>query len=232
MKCAIMQPAYLPWSGYFNLIASVEIFVFLDNVQFERQSWQTRNRILIDGKEHTLVVPVQRATLTTQIKDVQISNERGDWRRAHWLTLRSAYGKTPYGSQLLTLLEPLYVGEEETSISVWNQAIITRLAEALNLSARFLPASKLDCPGERSERLRALCQALGANTYLSPRGSAEYLEADGFALQDRVKLEFQSFNPRPYPQYRRMQFSSHLSLVDLIANTGLDYARVYVSNPI
>jgi hypothetical protein len=232
VKCAIMQPTYLPWSGYFNLIASVERFVFLDNVQFERQSWQSRNRILLDGKEHVLVVPVHRATLSTQIKDVQISQARGHWRRTHWMTLRSGYAKAPYGSQLLALLEPLYTGEEETSLSLWNQAIITRLAEALNLPARFLRASALDYPGERSERLLALCQELGAHTYLSPRGSADYLEADGFALQDRVKLEFQSFQPAPYPQYRSGQFASHLSIVDLIANTGLDYARAYVSEPV
>lgn len=231
MKCAIMQPTYIPWSGYFNLIASVESFVFLDNVQFERQSWQSRNRILLQGREHLLVVPVERAPLTTAICDIVTSENRGNWRRHHWMTLQAAYAKARHGRELLDLLESIYASQEPMHLARFNMAIIECLARALHLPTRFLRASGLGCTGERTERLIAICETLGADTYLSPRGSADYLETDGFATATTVGLEFQTFIPAPYKQYRAESFTSHLSIVDVIANTGLAYARAYVSEP-
>ena len=82
MKCAIMQPMYLPWAGYFNLIAAVDTFVFLDDVQLERQSWQTRNRILLGGKEVLLSVPTQRVPLDTPIELIALADATR-WRHRH-----------------------------------------------------------------------------------------------------------------------------------------------------
>ena len=229
LKCAIMQPTYIPWSGYFNLIASVEAFVFLDNVQFERQSWQSRNRILLQGREHLLVVPVERAPLSTAICDIVTSESRSSWRRHHWMTLKAAYGKARHGRELLDLLESIYASEEPIHLAHFNMAIIECLAQALRLPARFLRASGLDCDGQRTERLIEICEKLEADTYLSPRGSAEYLATDGFTTATAVNLEFQAFTPAPYKQYRAESFASHLSIVDVIANTGLAHARAYVS---
>jgi len=223
-----MQPTYLPWSGYFNLIASVDVFVFLDNVQFERQSWQSRNRILLQGREHLLVVPVERAPQTTPISDIVTSEKRGNWRQNHFKTLQTAYGKAPYGRELLEFLEPFYTQPAPVNLAGFNIAVIKRLARALDLQARFTTASSLDCPGERTQRLIAICEGLSASTYVSPRGSADYLSADGFSDVADVLLEFQSYTPVPYPQYRATGFISHLSIIDVIANTGLAHAKTYV----
>lgn len=231
MKCAIMQPTYLPWSGYFNLIASVDAFVFLDNVQFERQSWQSRNRILLQGREHLLVVPVERAPLATPICDILTSERRGNWRLDHFKTLQAAYGKAPHGRELLDLLEPFYVLPASVKLAEFNMAVIECIARALGLAARFKRASSMDCPGERTQRLISICEGLAASTYLSPLGSADYLEADGFAGATEVALEFQSYMPASYLQYRAEGFTSNLSIIDVIANTGLAHARAYVSEP-
>lgn len=229
MKCAIMQPTYIPWSGYFNLIASVESFVFLDNVQFERQSWQSRNRILLQGREHLLVVPVEKAPLATTINNVITSEQRGNWRRDHWMTLQAAYAKARHGRELLDLLEPFYDSHEPMHLARLNMALIQCLAQALSLSTRFLSASGLESSGERTERLIRICETVGADTYVSPRGSAEYLQTDGFATATSVNLEFQAFLPAPYKQYRAESFTSHLSIIDVIANIGLEHARAYIS---
>lgn len=231
MRCAIMQPTYLPWSGYFNLIASVNAFVFLDNVQFERQSWQSRNRILLQGREHLLVVPVERAPLATPICDIVTSETRGNWRQEHFKTLHAAYGKAAHGRELLDLLEPFYALPAPVKLAVFNMAMIECLARALGLAARFVAATSMDYKGDRTQRLISICKGLSASAYLSPSGSAEYLENDGFASATDVALELQSYIPAPYRQYRVEAFTPHLSIIDVIANTGLANARAYVSEP-
>lgn len=229
MKCAIMQPTYLPWSGYFNLIASVDRFVFLDNVQFERQSWQSRNRILLQGQEHLLVVPVEKAPLRTPISKIVISDSCGNWRSDQWKTLCSAYAKSSHGSELLELLEPFYmVDTGQTGLADWNRQIIECVARALVLETVFLWASDLICEGDRIQRLVAICESVGASRYLSPIGATGYLEDGGFSNATHVSLEVQSFVARSYPQYRSNAFISHLSIIDVIANLGLAGARAYI----
>lgn len=223
-----MQPTYLPWSGYFNLIGQVDKFVFLDDVQFERQSWQSRNRILLQGKEHLLVVPVNRDALGTPINQITI-NTRNDWRKTHWRTLQAAYGKAVYGVDVLALLEPFYTGTSELLLSQLNQSIIRKLSTGLGIETTFFCSSELNCEGERSARLIRICEALGCDEYLSPVGAMQYLQEDNFESNMTIKLSFQRFNPAPYKQHRSDQFISHLSMIDVIANNGLDYAKTYIA---
>jgi hypothetical protein len=229
MRCAIMQPTYLPWSGYFNLIASVDVFVFLDSVQFEKQSWQTRNRILLQSREHLIIVPVVHAPLSTPICDIITSDRRSNWRYDHLKVLQAAYGKAPHGPELIELLEPFYALPSPVRLAEFNIALIECLTGLLDLKTRFVRASNLDCYGERTQRLIAICEELSASTYVSPAGSADYLAEDDFARNTNIPLEFQSFVPAPYPQYRANVFTSHLSIIDVIANIGMADTRTYVS---
>lgn len=229
MKCAIMQPTYLPWSGYFNLVASVDHFIFLDDVQYERQSWQARNRILVNGREHLLTVPTRRGGLETLINEVSIS-EAKDWRRSHWLTLKAAYQKAPNGELILSLLKPHLCDSREHMLSPFTEGIVRDLAAALGLQARFWRASDLSCQGVRSGHVASLCKALSCGVYLSPVGARQYLEEDNFSARFNINLQFQDFQPKPYKQFRASEFVSHLSIVDLIANQGLSGARAYLDN--
>jgi len=228
MRCAIMQPTYLPWSGYFNLISQVDRFVFLDDVQFEKQSWQTRNRILLQGQECLISVPVRKTRRNTLIREVLINNGSG-WRRKHWLTLRTAYAGTPFGEEALALLEPVFNGEPPERLSEFNQAIILRIAQALSLSTTFVRASDLQCGEARSKHLIEILRKLECDEYLSPRGSAAYLEEDNFVTLSEISLLFQEFQPAPYKQFRSKDFISHLSIIDVIANIGIEATKTYIS---
>ena len=223
-----MQPTYLPWAGYFNLIKQVDKFVFLDDVQFERRSWQTRNRILLQGQEHTLTVPVIRHARSDLLKNISI-DEMSGWRKSHWLTLGSAYQKTNYGHLLLGMLEPFYVSGSETSLSRLNELIIKRIATALSLNTIFYRASDLGCEGKRSAHLAKICENINCSEYFSPEGSREYLLDDKFSETFGLKVDFQSFVPKPYIQYKGLEFVSHLSILDVIANHGIEYAKSYIS---
>jgi len=224
-----MQPTYLPWSGYFNLMVQADVFVLLDDVQFNRNSWQSRNRILSQGAEMLLTVPVLADHLDTRIQDVRLAP--GPWRRKHLTSIREAYSKAPYGATLLALLAPFYESPQVPgSLADWNQQIIAALAEALGITVPLVRASTLQCGGRRSVHVVNICTALDCDEYLSPVGSADYLQQDDFETNGRISLRFQSYFPAPYPQRKAPDFVSHLSIVDVIAHGGLEFARQYVRN--
>lgn len=223
-----MQPTYLPWSGYFNLMACVDVFVYLDDVQFERRSWQSRNRILVNGREHLLTVPVRKASQQTILSEIETAPD--EWMKSHWQTLRAAYANAGYGKEMLSLLEPAF-GDSPRFLAETNCRVIALLADALDIRTRTVRASDLGCPGHRSEHLISICRRLECAEYLSPQGSREYLEDDGFASRSGISLTFQSFDALPYPQVRATNFVSHLSVIDVIANMGLEYARQYIRRP-
>jgi hypothetical protein len=228
MKCAIMQPTYLPWAGYFNLISKVDKFVFLDDVQFEKGSWQKRNRIIVNGKEYLLSIPTKKTGLNTLIKDIKVNNEIG-WQRDHWMTLQCAYARAPFGEELLHLLHEFYNNYQVEYLADFNQSIILKIAAALGLKTFFLKASELNLGEKRSKHLVMILEHLGCCEYLSPIGSAEYLKDDAFENITKVKLNFQSFEVRPYRHYNCSQFIPRLSIVDVIANIGLEATKIYIS---
>jgi len=225
--CAIMQPTYLPWAGYFNLMQQVDQFVFLDDVQFEHQSWQTRNRILVHGSELQLVVPVQRCPLSTLISEVRIVGD-DRWRAKHWGSLTAAYGKAPHGKEVLNLLEPIYSGVIPERLADLNESIITTIARALDIATPFLRGSQLGCGGTRSSHLVAICRATDSDEYLSPPGSHAYLMEDNFEALGNIKLNFQHYVPKVYQQHRTTDFTPRLSIVDVIANLGINGCVQYV----
>ena len=219
MRCAIMQPTYLPWVGYFNLISQVDIFVFLDDVQFERRSWQSRNRILLDAQEHWLTVPVHSEQQTQRLDTIQIDFTH-KWQRKHVLRLKHAYQKASYFEEIAMVLEFL---QQANGISLANLNInlIQMIAQALNLDTKFIAASALNLPDTRSQHLLNICEALDCQEYLSPMGSQAYLTEDGIFQESSIQLSFQNYIPQPYPQVKSSIFKSHLSILDLIANIGI-----------
>lgn len=223
-----MQPTYLPWSGYFNLVARVDDFVFLDDVQFERRSWQSRNRILLDGREHLLTVPVRKSPREARIHEIAI-DDGGAWRSQHAKVLEAAYRQAPHGGTALQLVLPHLADTALRLLADLNIRIIESICALFPLPARMHRASRLGCPGDRSEHLARICEAVGTDDYLSPAGSREYLEQDRFAERYGKRLTVQQFAPAPYAQRRAPAFVSHLSILDVIAHLGpsatFDYIR-------
>lgn len=226
MTTAIMQPTYLPWAGYFNLMARVDTFVFLDDVQFAKPSWQMRNRLLLQGAVHFITVPTQ-GSRNQRIREVQLAGE--DFRGKHEKQLEHAYRKHPHGPALLDLVLPILRDRALTRLAELNVALIGAFADRLGISPRFVRSSELAPSGERSARLLHLLQLLNERDYLSPAGSAEYITEDAVLEQAGVRVEYQRFQPRPYSQKGAATFEPALSIVDVVANLGFDGARSYVS---
>ena len=221
-----MQPTYLPWPGYFNLMASVETFVFLDDVQFDRRSWQSRNRILLNGQAQWLSVPVRHAVREAQLKDIEIHDEQ-PWRDKHAASLKHAYARHAHFADVLEFVSLLEDRSLRRLVEL-NVRLIRFCATHLELTPRLLLASELAVAGKRSERLVNICRALDCREYLSPRGSAEYIAQDAAFAAAGISVQLQDFPAPIYPQAKAREFTSHLSLIDVVANVGWAGARELV----
>lgn len=215
---AIMQPTYLPYLGYFHLIAECDVFIFLDDVQFARRSWQQRNRILGQDGEVMLSVPVRKTDREAGIHSIAVSEDE-PWREKHLATLRHAYARRPHFAEGMAYAEA-HLGRPAGGLSDLNCAMIQDAARRLGLATRFLRASGLDgAPGRRSEHLLSLCRAAGAGAYLSPMGSQDYMAQDGVFAAAGFPVRFQGFVEAPYPQ-GRPEFTPYMAFLDAVMNLG------------
>lgn len=210
---AIMQPTYLPYLGYFHLIAASDVFVFLDDVQFARRSWQQRNRIFGASGEVMLTVPVQRAEREAPISDIRLCDS--PWREKHLASIRHTYGKRPFFAEGMAFLETRLGAE---TLADLNCGLIEAAARRMGLTTEFIRASTLGTDGHRSDHLLAICRAVGATDYLSPMGSHAYMEADGVFAASAFSVRFQPFVAIPYPQGRA--FVPYMAFIDAVMNLG------------
>ena len=221
-----MQPTYLPWPGYFNLISKSDIFVFLDDAQFQKNSWHNRNRILVNKKPHWITVPVEHKSLDQRINGTKIINSQ-PWRKKHCKLIEQTYCKHLFSKDILGLTEIL---EREffENLSDLNIRLILWFLKKLDISTETCLSSNLGIIGKRTQRIIKILDYFKADTYLSPIGASEYLNSDGFSKLTKIKLEIQKFNSIPYDQNINKNFESHLSVVDLVAYKGWESTKVFL----
>ena len=220
MKIAISQPTYLPWLGYFDLIDQVDTFVFLDSVQFEKQSWQHRNRIKTPVGLQWLTVPVAfRGRFGQLIHEVAIRD--GEFSRKHLRAIELNYRRAPfftnYFCQISQILQKYSSG---ASLAALNIELIRWGCGILGIQTRLVRSSELNEPGRRSERLVNLCRRLNAHTYISPPGSAVYLLDDlGLFADAHIEVAFHHYQ---HPEYKHLfpPFTPYASMIDLMFNEG------------
>jgi hypothetical protein len=219
MKVAISQPTYLPWLGYFDLIDQVDAFVILDSVQFEKQSWQQRNRIKTPIGLQWLTVPVIfHGRLGQAIKEVEV-RETEFWRD-HLRAIELNYRRAQYFENYFDQLSSKLMCGPRTRLADLNIRLIEWLMSVLGIQTKLVFASQLNQRGKRTELLANICIALGAQQYISPPGSAVYLFAEKEELLSRnIDLSFQNYQ---HPEYKQLfpPFCSQASALDLIFNEG------------
>ena len=226
MRCVIVQPSYLPWRGTFALLATADVHVVYDCVQYDARGWRNRNRIKTASGPTWLTVPVHRRGVQqeqTPVHAVTIDRTR-DWRTQHLRTVQHAYARAPHRDFLLDLLEAALPRDAERLVDVTVPA--TRLlADTLGVRpARHLRSSELTgVAGARTERLLSVLQAVGATTYVSGPSAREYLDVALLASHG-IATEWMCYDTAPYPQLHGA-FEPHVSVLDLLAMTGPDAAQ-------
>lgn len=221
-----MQPTYMPWAGYLNLMAQVDCFVYLDDAQYERSSWQNRNRILVNGAPNWLTIPVVRGHLGASIHQVVVDDSI-PWRRKHVTQLSNCYARHDHVRPMLEATEPL-AQTSLTQLAELNIAVLEGLRSRLNIATPTVRSSELGIDGVRTGRLIDILARLGATEYVTPPGALEYLQEDRFVERCPVKLWVHDFQPVAYPQRQAPEFVSHLSVLDVVAHLGWQGARSYI----
>jgi len=215
---AIMQPTYLPWLGYFALAAQVDIFVFLDSVQFVRRSWQQRNRIkMVQGSQWLTVRVLSKGSRDQLISEVAIDSS-SDFAQKHIGSIRHAYGRAkcfePYHKRLFEVLR-----QNHALLSDLNVDLITDLARTLDLDCRFLRSSSLGILGTKDHLLANICDHLSADRYVSTPGSEVYLSQSTAFENKGIEVVYGEYEHPRYPQCHGT-FMPSLSIVDLLFNAG------------
>lgn len=216
MKIAIMQPTFLPWIGYFVMIARVDAFVFLDCVQFERCSWQSRNKIKLNGKEHFVSLHLQHASFNELIQNIRLNNEIL-WRKKLLKTIYHAYNKSENFKEIYEILE--YALFHFENLSELNIFLIKQFSLILKLKTPLIKASSLSIlPAKKENLLLEICKFLKADEYLSPDGSKNYLEpARALFMNKGVSVEYFDMIHPVYTQQNN-NFIKYLSVIDLLFN--------------
>lgn len=217
MVVAIHQPHYIPWLGYFYKIAKSDVFVFLDNVQYSKNSYINRNKIKSPQGVVWLTVPVKTKNRFGQpINAVEIDN-RTNWAKKHLKALILYYKRAKFFEKYEPFLEKIYTQKWEKLIDI-NITLITYICEQLRINTKFEFASNLQVGGKKMDLVINICKALGADTYLSGLGGKKYQDEEAFKKAG-ITLIYSQFVHPVYPQLWG-NFIPNLSILDLLFNCG------------
>jgi hypothetical protein len=223
MIVAAHQPHYLPWLGYLAKLASCELFVVMDDLQYEAQNFQNRNRIKVNNGAAWLTVPLVRGAQNERIRDKVIHDRQSakeHWQRRSWETLCVHYGACRWFGHYARELQEVYTRRWRTLLEL--QLHLLELHRGwFGLRTPVLLASSLGLSGARTTRILDLCRAVGADVYLSGSGaSTAYLDTELLASAE-VRVAWQQYHHPAYPQrYPGLGFVPRLAAIDLLLNCG------------
>ena len=219
MIVAIHQPEHLPWLGFFDKLRQADLWVSLDHVQYRKNYFQHRNRILGERGPIWLTVPVQgKGRFGQRLNDVRIDNETNPrWRHKCWNSVVQHYGQAPHFQEHRPFFAGLY-DREWSSLAELNETIIDYLMGALGFSVRKVRSSELGVEGVRGDLLMRICQEVGASAYLSGISGREYLDFAQFETAG-IEVRVQEFHHPVYQQLHQ-PFVPCLSAIDLLFNHG------------
>jgi hypothetical protein len=220
MNCVILQPSYIPWRGYFHQIYKADVFIFYDDVQYDKNGWRNRNRIKTRNGPIWLTIPVfHRGNVSEQIPilDIQIDWTK-DWERKHWSSIQQAYSKAPYFHVYDQALYEFFQRRDD-HLADFTVDLTVFIARLLGITqTRFIRSSELDASGSRTDRLVDLLSKVGAKHYISGPSAQSYLEVDKLSRAG-ISLEWMVYN---YPEYPQLYppYEAQVSILDLLFMTG------------
>jgi hypothetical protein len=215
----IHQPNYMPWPGYFYKLAKSDVFVILDNVDFQQgnsNSITSRTRIKGGNGEIMLTVPVRKSD-DKLLNRIAIDKAQ-PWKKKHLKSIQLAYAKAPYFKTVYPVFEELLTRPYD-NLALMNTAIISGIACQLDIHTPVVIASELKLDAEdRNERIVQICEQVGAGAYLCGKGGRKYMEEAVF-VRGGIEVKYTDFKPVEYAQLYGA-FISGLSILDPLMNIG------------
>ena len=216
MKAAIIQSNYLPWKGYFDIIHDVDVFVFLEDVQYTHRDWRNRNKIKTPGGVKWISVPVLGG-INQLIYEAKIDYSQ-DWREKHKQTLHHSYASASFYSTYQSEIFEIF-SKKFNSLSELNIFSIKKISKILGIETKFFNSKDLHNDGTKDDKLINICQTIGADSYLSGPAARNYIENGKFSTA-KIELCYKDYSG--YPDYPQLwgNFESMVSIIDVIFNCG------------
>ena len=217
MKVAIMQPYFFPYIGYFQLINVVDVFVIYDDVNFIKQSWITRNRILLKNEEYRINLIVEGASSFKRINQIHRIVDSKKWLK----TIEQSYKKAPYFSTVFPLIKEISLNDEK-KISKFLLFSLSKIAKYLDIKTKFKLSSEIEKDNnlKGQDKVIAICKQLDTTNYINAIGGEKLYNKVDFNKND-IELNFIKTNPIIYRQNDN-QFIPWLSIIDVLMFNSKD----------
>ncbi|RIV21240.1 hypothetical protein DYU11_17620 [Fibrisoma montanum] len=217
MTLAIMQPYFLPYIGYMQLMNAVDTFVLYDDVSFINRGWINRNKLLINGQEYMFTVPLKDASQNKRINEVRLADDP-KWRSKLLKTIEQGYRKAPYYGTVLPITEKIINFDTDSIAGLIHNSLV-ELNQYLGLSTTLVPTSTTynNTPLKAQERILDICRQENATRYINPVGGMELYDKPTFA-EAGIELFFIKARRVEYQQFSRNQadFIPWLSILDIL----------------
>ena len=222
-KAAIVQSNYIPWKGYFDMIAAVDEFILYDDVQYTRRDWRNRNQIKTPRGVEWLTIPVEvKGKYLQKVRETRVSDP--GWARSHWSALEQSYGRARHFVRYRERLRELYLGCGDELLSRINFRFIAAVCELLGIRTKISWSMDYELVEGKTERLVGLCRSAGATHYLSGPAARDYIDQAQF---DRAGIAVSYMDYSGYPPYTQLHgdFVHTVTILDLLFNEGPDAPR-------
>tara|TARA_B100000989_G_scaffold280583_1_gene244120 strand:+ start:5699 stop:6394 length:696 start_codon:yes stop_codon:yes gene_type:complete len=227
MVLSILQPSFIPWIGYFDIIRKSDLVIFLDHVQFNKRSWQQRNCIKTSEGSIFLTVPVlTKGKFNQRINEVKIDKSK-DFINNHLKSIYQNYCKSKYFERYFDKIKNIYEKQENLLINLNMSFILMIMKEIFNNKLKFELSSKLNLKSKKSNLILDICKYYKTKKYLSAKGSENYLIKNDFK-KENIDLVFNEFS---HPLYNQLngKFIENLSIIDLLLNCGPE-SKIIMNN--
>lgn len=227
-KIAILQSNYLPWKGYFDLIAKVDEFVIYDQMQYTKNDWRNRNKIKTNKGIEWLTIPVRVENLQQKINETQIFDV--NWTKKHKASLQTNYSKAKCFNETKDFVFDLYDQVSQFKfLSEINYIFIKSICEYLQIDTKITLSTNYNLVEGKTERLVDLCLQLNASHYISGPSAKNYIDEELF-INNNIQLEWIDYSN--YKEYNQifLPFEHRVSIIDLIFNLGeksKEYLKFY-----
>lgn len=232
MTLAIMQPYFLPYVGYMQLMNAVDTFVLYDDVAFINRGWINRNKLLINGQEHLFTIPLRDASQNKRINEVHMADDP-KWRSKLLKTIEQGYRKTPNYPTVMPLTEKI-INFTTDSIADLIHFSLVELNAYIGLTTRLVQSSTIynNVDLRAQERILDICRQEKVSRYINPIGGTELYDKPTFA-QAGIKLNFIKAKLTEYPQLNRNMeanpFIPWLSIIDILMFNDLPTVRAMLN---
>lgn len=221
VRLAIMQPYFLPYLGYWQLIACADLFVVYDNIKFTKSGWFHRNNILLNQQKHLFTLPVRKDSDFLNVADRYLAENAEQMMSKLLRKIENEYKHAPFFSSIFPLLQHIFFYEEQNLFRFLFHSI-QQICGYLHIKTPLLISSTVEDNSElkSQERVVALCQKLHANHYINPIGGLTLYQDSAFK-QKGITLSFLESQCPAYPQQTK-EFVSHLSIIDILMFNSID----------